>query len=226
MFPELIRDDVFRLETRRLWLRWPRAADVDAFVDLASDPSVALWTARIPHPYTRAAAQDFVLRARAANGEGQGLALALALRGRPQQAIGGVELTPDGSGAARLGYWLGQPYRKQGYMAEAIEALTSMVYGLTELAAIEAEARPDNEASLGVLARLGFVEAGRRSVEAPARGASFDCLVMRLERRAFLSGPAPAAPKPAPARPLPSMSQQRRQSDPHMTRALAMAADQ
>ena len=27
MFPDLTRDDVFRLETRRLWLRWPRAAD-------------------------------------------------------------------------------------------------------------------------------------------------------------------------------------------------------
>lgn len=224
MFPELTRDDVFRLETRRLWLRWPRAADVPAFVDLASDPSVALWTARIPHPYTREAAENFVLRARSANGEGLALALALALRSRPQEAIGGVELTPDAAGAARLGYWLGQPFRGQGYMAEAIEALTSMIYGLTELAAIEAEARTDNEASLGVLRRLGFVEAGRRLVEAPARRASFDCLVMRLERRAFLAGAG--APPPAPARALPSMSQQRRDSDPRMTRALALAADQ
>ena len=27
MFPEITRDDIFRLETERLWLRWPRAAD-------------------------------------------------------------------------------------------------------------------------------------------------------------------------------------------------------
>ena len=32
MFPDLTRDDVFRLETRRLWLRWPRLADVQAIV--------------------------------------------------------------------------------------------------------------------------------------------------------------------------------------------------
>lgn len=225
MFPELTRDDVFRLETKRLWLRWPRAADVAAFVDLAGDPATALWTARIPHPYSREAAENFVLRARAANGEGLTLALALAPRRRPQEAIGAIELTPDASGAARLGYWLGQPFRGQGYMAEAIEALISLAYGLTELAAIEAEARFDNAASLGVLRRLGFVEAGRRLIEAPARGDSFDCLVMRLERRAFLAG-STAGTQSAPARPLPVMSQQRRDSDPRMTRALALAAEQ
>ena len=35
MFPELTRDDVFRLETRRLWLRWPRMADANAILRLA-----------------------------------------------------------------------------------------------------------------------------------------------------------------------------------------------
>ena len=30
MFPDLARDDVFRLETARLWLRWPRASDAAA----------------------------------------------------------------------------------------------------------------------------------------------------------------------------------------------------
>lgn len=35
MFPELTRDDVFRLETRRLWLRWTRMADASAILRLA-----------------------------------------------------------------------------------------------------------------------------------------------------------------------------------------------
>ena len=51
MFPDLTRDDVFRLETRRLWLRWPRLADVQAIVRLAGEKAVADMTARIPHPY-------------------------------------------------------------------------------------------------------------------------------------------------------------------------------
>ena len=41
MFPDLTRDDVFRLETRRLWLRWPREADVPSLVRLAGEKVVA-----------------------------------------------------------------------------------------------------------------------------------------------------------------------------------------
>ena len=48
MFPDLTRDDVFRLETRRLWLRWPRQADAQAIVRLAGEKSVAEMTARLP----------------------------------------------------------------------------------------------------------------------------------------------------------------------------------
>ncbi len=38
MFPDIIREDIFRLETRRLWLRWPVLADAsDAAGFLESD---------------------------------------------------------------------------------------------------------------------------------------------------------------------------------------------
>jgi hypothetical protein len=38
MFPDLTADDIFRIETERLWLRWPRASDalaITSFVSLA-----------------------------------------------------------------------------------------------------------------------------------------------------------------------------------------------
>ncbi len=37
MFPELARDDVYRLETWRLWLRGPRAADAPRLSELAGE---------------------------------------------------------------------------------------------------------------------------------------------------------------------------------------------
>jgi hypothetical protein len=64
MFPDLLRDDVFRLETRRLWLRWPRAADAALIASLAGEREVAEMTAHIPHPYPPGAAAEFVLKAR------------------------------------------------------------------------------------------------------------------------------------------------------------------
>ena len=51
MFPELTRDDVFRLETRRLWLRWPRMADATAILKLAGEKAVAEMTASDVAPY-------------------------------------------------------------------------------------------------------------------------------------------------------------------------------
>ena len=56
MFPDLLRDDVFRLETRRLWLRWPRAGDAAMIARLAGERDVAERTANIPHPYLPGAA--------------------------------------------------------------------------------------------------------------------------------------------------------------------------
>ena len=73
MFPDLTRDDVFRLETRRLWLRWPRLADAQAIVRFAGEKAVAEMTARIPHPLTIGDVESFVLRTRRDNAEGSGL---------------------------------------------------------------------------------------------------------------------------------------------------------
>ena len=70
MFPELARDDVFRLETRRLWLRWPRESDAPALTALAGDWDVAQMTATMPHPYGDEDAARFILAARAANSRG------------------------------------------------------------------------------------------------------------------------------------------------------------
>jgi len=67
MFPDLTRDDVFRLETPRLWLRWPRASDAAAIRRIAGAAEVAQRTASIPHPYPPGAAEAFILAARAAN---------------------------------------------------------------------------------------------------------------------------------------------------------------
>ncbi|MGH6856132.1 MAG: GNAT family N-acetyltransferase, partial [Methylocella sp.] len=51
MFPDLTADDIFRIETKRLWLRWPRASDAPAITSFVSLAQTARMTASIPHPY-------------------------------------------------------------------------------------------------------------------------------------------------------------------------------
>ena len=55
-----------------------------------------------------------------------------------------------------LGYWIGEPYARQGYMREAIEALVHFGFSDLDLSRIEAACLPENEASRGVLEKSGF----------------------------------------------------------------------
>ncbi len=50
LFPDIARDDVFILGSQRLWLRWPRLGDVEAFAKFAGDNSVSDMTASWPYP--------------------------------------------------------------------------------------------------------------------------------------------------------------------------------
>jgi len=79
MLPDIALDDIFQLETARLWLRWPRAADAAAITRFASKKEVAETTAAIPHPYPAGAAEAFILHARERNAAGQSIELVAVL---------------------------------------------------------------------------------------------------------------------------------------------------
>lgn len=169
MFPDFYRDDVFRLETQRLWLRWPSAADAAAVTKFAGEAQIAQWTAHIPHPLPAGAAERFVIEARQANMAGEALHLALTLRTRPQALIGLVSLSKTDD-QAMLGYWLGRPYWGDGLMAEAVRDLLAFVWLTSGVDQVVAEIMIGNERSRDVLAACGFARARATECAAPARG--------------------------------------------------------
>ena len=181
MFPDYFRDDVFRLETQRLWLRWPTAADSATIEKLAGEREIAEFTARIPHPYPKGAAESFVLAARKANCDGAALHLALALKQRPGVAIGMVSL--EGAGEApELGYWLGRMYWGSGLMSEAVAGLLDFVWLATDIERIDAAAALPNLRSQRALERAGFTPTGEALVDAPARGGALPARRFELVR--------------------------------------------
>ncbi|MDB5590910.1 GNAT family N-acetyltransferase [Enterovirga sp.] len=186
MFPDLTRDDVFRLETRRLWLRWPRQADAPAILRLAGETAVAEMTARIPHPYPAEAATAFVLASRRANAEGSGLTLAITPRAKPGTLIGAVAITEQ-DGRAALGYWLGSPHWGEGLATEAVRALIDAYFAYTSGGELHASARVINGASRRVIEKCGFVPTGSRLHPFPARGGVFPVDTFRLDRRTWSS---------------------------------------
>lgn len=186
MFPDLTRDDVFRLETRRLWLRWPRLADAQAIARLAGDKAVADMTARIPHPYAPSDAERFVFSARRANASGEGLGLVITPRSKPNAVLGAVGIGGAGCGP-ELGYWIGVPHWGQGFATEAARALIDAYFAYTEGEALEAGARVINPASRRVLERCGFIHQGSGLKAFPARGGVFPVDEFRLDRRTWES---------------------------------------
>ena len=58
--------------------------------------------------------------------------------------------------AGTLGYWVGAPFVRQGYMREAIGAVVSHAFVVMDLSRIEAACLPENAASRAVLERSGF----------------------------------------------------------------------
>jgi RimJ/RimL family protein N-acetyltransferase len=187
MFPDLTRDDVFRLETRRLWLRWPRHADCKAILRLAGDKRVADMTASLPHPYPADEATRFVFEARKANALGRALRLAITPKAKPNQLIGmvGIEAPAGDEAEPCLGYWLGAPHWRRGLATEAARALVDAFFAYTGESRLVASARLDNVASQRVLARCGFVQAGAREKEFPARGCMLAVADFRLDRAAW-----------------------------------------
>lgn len=77
--------------------------------------------------------------------------------------LGGVTLGNIRRGVAQsgtLGYWIGLPYARQGYMADALQAMLPFSFQTLQLHRLEAACLPNNTASQAVLRKLGFKEEG------------------------------------------------------------------
>jgi RimJ/RimL family protein N-acetyltransferase len=187
MFPDLTRDDVFRIETKRLWLRWPRVQDAAAIERLAGVKAVAEMTGTVPHPYPRGEAERFIFEARKGNATGQSLQLSIAPRGAPEKFIGLIGARMKAPDRADMGYWLGEPHWGKGYCTEAAQAIVDAIFAYTEVTEMTASARVINPASRKVIEKCGFQFVGSDMAEAPARGGRVAVDRFRLQRSTWAS---------------------------------------
>ncbi|HUB65572.1 MAG TPA: GNAT family N-acetyltransferase [Methylocella sp.] len=204
MFPDLTSDDIFRIETPRLWLRWPRACDIASITSFASLEQVARMTAVIPHPYPAGEAERFVMKARADNANGSALVLAIVQKGSARHMIGLLGAHPVTAVAIEMGYILAPPFWGRGFATEAVKALADTVFSLTRANRILANARIQNPASRRVLEKTGFsfVDTGLDFL--PARGGLHPCDRFQLDRSTWAANRREGGEK----RSMPPMAQQ------------------
>jgi RimJ/RimL family protein N-acetyltransferase len=136
------------LETARLKLRAPRSEDAKAIATLANDLRVAANTARLPHPYRIADAEEFIATAKS-----RGEACFVVTRDGRLIGTCGVEQREDGP---ELGYWFGAPFWGRGYATEAVRALIDYAFGDLGCERLHSGARVSNPASRRVLEKCAF----------------------------------------------------------------------
>jgi ribosomal-protein-alanine N-acetyltransferase len=150
-----------RIETPRMTLRPPQHADFRQWAALrqASVDFLTPWepTWSTDH-LTRKAFTNRVYWAQRSVASGSAVPLFL-IRRSDEALMGAITMDNIRRGpaqAATLGYWIGAPHAREGYMKEAIEALVHYGFTQMDLSRIEAACLPENTASRGVLEKSGF----------------------------------------------------------------------
>lgn len=150
-----------RIETERMTLRLPQHADYPGWSALraASAGFLQPWEPTWAEDHlSRRAFTNRVYWAARAHRSGTALPVFL-IRREDGQVLGAITLDNIRRGPAQagtLGYWIGQPFARQGFMREALMAVVHHAFTRLDLSRLEAACLPENAASRGVLEKSGF----------------------------------------------------------------------
>ena len=149
------------IQTDRLDLRLPQLSDHKNWSQLRFESKEFLtpWEPTWSHDHLLR--RPFINRVNWAKRSIQnGTAIPLFIINRNEGAlIGAITLDNIRRGpnqTATMGYWIGLPYVRKGFMTEAISALVQYAFGTLDLSRIESACLPENTPSRKVLEKCGF----------------------------------------------------------------------
>ncbi len=153
------------IEGRGIMLRAPHMGDYTEWAALreASRAFLTPWEPTWPaDDLTRAAFRRRLRRYAEDLRSDQSYAL-FAFRHGDGALVGGLTLAHVRRGVAQagsLGYWIGEPYARHGYMSAAVRALIPFAFDSLRLHRLEAACIPTNAASISLLQKCGFQREG------------------------------------------------------------------
>ncbi len=158
--------EVPRIAGRGVVLRPFGRSDLTRIEQACNDPQTSYWLSRMPAPYSRRDAEEFVLSRAEAAAAGEAVTWAIA-DPASDGLLGNVSLFGISAGhQAELGYWLHPAARGRGLMKEAAALAVRHAFVAEEdgglgLARVQAFAAEGNAASRGVIEAAGFAATGR-----------------------------------------------------------------
>ena len=147
-----------RLSGEHCTVRPWHIGDIESLVKHGNNINVAKHLRdRFPHPYTRSAAVSFI---RFATSQPVPANLAIEVDGHAAGAIGYVPGSDVERFSAEVGYWLGEAYWGRGIVTEALTLVTAYLFDELNLLRLFALPFADNQASMRVLEKAGYVKEG------------------------------------------------------------------
>lgn len=145
------------LTSERLTLRPFTIDDAGRIRELLDTPEIADTTLNVPYPYPDGAAEGWIGTHARAAADGTGWTWAITRRsdGVLMGAIGIGVVMEHRRGT--LGYWLGVPFWRQGYMSEAARTVVTFGFETLDLHRIEAACLTRNPASARVMEKAGLM---------------------------------------------------------------------
>jgi ribosomal-protein-alanine N-acetyltransferase len=153
------------IEGQGVYMRAPQIADYDEWASLRerSRRFLVPWEPTWPaDDLTRSAFRRRVRRYVEDQRADQSYAF-FVFRKEDDVLVGGLTLANVRRGVAQagsLGYWMGEPYARRGYMTAAVWAVAGFAFATLRLHRIEAACIPSNHASIRLLEKCGFTREG------------------------------------------------------------------
>jgi len=170
------------LQTERLLLRPPVAADISRFVPFLNDFDVTKNLSRVPYPYSEDDGCAWVVRTAGERVRGEAFPF-IVMEKTEGRLIGicGVQPQLD----FMLGYWFGKPYWGRGYATEAVRRVTKFAFDELGTNRLTASWIDDNPASGRVLEKIGCKPDGAEEQDCLSRGSTVFCHKVVLTREDF-----------------------------------------
>ncbi|MFQ5955124.1 MAG: GNAT family N-acetyltransferase [Kiloniellales bacterium] len=148
-----------------MFLRPPRLADWRKWADLRalSRDFLTPWEPVWPRDALTKAAFRQRLRRNAREWRNDQAYAFFMFKREDEALIGGITISGLRRGVTQsggLGYWIGQPFARQGYMSEAVQCMLDLAFGRLGLHRVEAACLAHNEASRRLLIKSGFTQEG------------------------------------------------------------------
>lgn len=189
------------LETQRLILRQVGESDVQRLLRIFSDPVVVRFMTEGDEPletYDGAyAIYDWMCRVFAAK---TGIRWALTLKDDPSGALigtAGFHAYKAKNRNAEIGYELAQEYWRRGLMSEAVRRIVRFCFEDLDMHRVAADVTAGNEASAGLLLKLGFQREGAFREKEWLGGQFRDLWLFSLLRREFVAQNPHPNPSPS-----------------------------